>query len=335
MTTQTNGWYAGAQRTAILAAGPRYYGGIHATSTPWGVPHYWAGTGGQGGPAYSRARATIPDNWSETHPLPAVRRANGQAPMIPCRGLPLRLAAGLRHCSCTRGYYEQGDLAVDGPPKRLVKRAAPGPRAERERTQAGPGSTGGRPPQTRHLHRLHDAGLPSKFTPFMDAIRRARLDDGVHPYGTGDPFPRLHRQDRRKACKKGSDLLTGLPQAQRQYPGSTVPPGCGALTAARGISHYCRVHRPRRDERTDDPGIVGSWDLYEESTSSRRGSPSVTSSIFRLQHLFMRRGKYPRDAHFITSWVAAQYTSLSATRAWPTGSGRHLGERIINLGEHC
>ena len=174
---------------AVLAVGTcATYGGMHAMA---GNP-----TGAMGVPDYLgwdwKSKAGIPivcvpgcpvqgDNLSETI-LYLLYMATGQAPMIPLDDAlrPQWLFGATVHEGCDRaGYYEQGDFATEyGSPKCIVKLGCWGPVVNCNVPKRGLDQRRGRlPERRRHLHRLHDAGLPGQ----VHAVHgRATGCSGVH-----------------------------------------------------------------------------------------------------------------------------------------------------------
>ena len=163
----------------VLAVGTcATYGGIHAMAGnptgAMGVPDYlgWSWKSSAGIPIVCVPGCPIqPDNLSETI-LYLLYQAAGQADDPPGRGPAAHLA--VRHHRA-RGL-RPGRLLRAGRLRHRV-RVAQVPGQDRllgaggqvQRAQAGLAQRHRRLPQRgRHLHRLHHAGFPDKFMPFMD-----------------------------------------------------------------------------------------------------------------------------------------------------------------------
>jgi len=107
-----------------------------------------------------------PDNLSETI-LYLLYQVAGQAPMIPLDEAlrPRWLFDATVHQGCDRaGYYEEGDFATEyGSPKCLVKLAAGDPWSSATCPSGLDQRRRRLPERRRHLHRLHDAGIPGQI----------------------------------------------------------------------------------------------------------------------------------------------------------------------------
>jgi hypothetical protein len=184
---------------AIVAAGTcACYGGIHAMAGnptgAMGVADYlgWDFRAQSGAPIVNVPGCpTHPDNLSETL-LYLLYQAAGAAPMIPLDNelRPTWLFGNSVHEGCDRaGYYEQGDFGKTyDSPKCSVKLGCCGAGREVQRAQARLDQRDRRLPERgRHLHRLHDAGLPgqvhavhgraSRSQAFVDGRRHLRQGD--------------------------------------------------------------------------------------------------------------------------------------------------------------
>ena len=107
-----------------------------------------------------------PDNITETL-LYLLHQAAGRAPMIPLDEAlrPTWLFGQTVHEGCDRGgYYEQGQFADEyGSPLCIVKLGCWGPVVQCNVGKRGLDGRHRRLPECRrHLHRLHDAGLPGQ-----------------------------------------------------------------------------------------------------------------------------------------------------------------------------
>ncbi len=250
----TNEWLdrLAPKATAILAAGTcATYGGIHAMAGnptgAMGVPDYlgWDWRSKAGLPIVCVPGCpTHPDNLSETI-LYLLYQVAGQAPMIPLDEAlrPTWLFGNTVHEGCDRGgYYEQGEFASEyGSPKCLVKLGCWGPVVKCNVPQAGLDQRRRRlPERRRHLHRLHDAGLPRQ----VHAVhgRAARLEgvgDGEHLVRHGHPHAaRLHRQD----GGRGAEVA---PEGRR--PADRLQEDLVTVTGA--ATHGGRAHDQRGDAR--------------------------------------------------------------------------------------
>ena len=213
---------------AVLAVGTcATYGGIHAMAGnptgAMGVPDYlgWGWKSKAGIPIVCVPGCPIhPDNLSETI-LYLLYQATGQAPMIPldealrpqwlfgsdrARGLrPRRLlrAGRLRDRVRLAEVHREARLLGAG---REVQR--PQARVDQRRRRL--------PERRRHLHRLHDAGLPRQVHAVHGRATRVRsvstMASGV--YGSRDPAaaaasPRRRSNEEPKWRSTGHELLTG------------------------------------------------------------------------------------------------------------------------------
>ena len=220
---------------AVLAVGTcATYGGIHAMAGnptgAMGVPDYlgWDWKSKAGIPIVCVPGCPIqPDNLSETITY-LLYQATGQAPMIPLDDAlrPQWLFGATVHEGCDRaGYYEQGDFA-DRVRLAEVHRQARllGPGGEVQRAQARLDQRRRRlPERRRHLHRLHDAGLPRQVHAvhgraagrqvsttasgaYGATIRALR---GDHRQDTLDKEPKWRKRGQRAAHRREADLVSG------------------------------------------------------------------------------------------------------------------------------
>ena len=180
--------------TAIVAAGTcATYGGIHAMAGnptgAMGVADYlgWSWKSKAGIPIVNVPGCPIqPDNLSETLTY-LLYMATDQAPMIPLDDAlrPTWLFGATVHEGCDRaGYYEQADFATEyGSPKCIVKLGCWGPVVKCNVPKRGWMNGDRRLPQCRrHLHWLHDAGLPRQ----VHAVHgRAAREKALHHGGPG------------------------------------------------------------------------------------------------------------------------------------------------------
>ena len=161
-----------------------------------------------------------PDNLSETL-LYLLYQVAGQAPMIPLDEAlrPTWLFGATVHEGCDRaGYYEQGDFATEyGSPKCIVKLGCWGPVVKCNVPEARLDQRRGRlPERRRHLHRLHDAGLPGQVhavhgrAPGRASSRRTRqpvLRPDHHAASSGHRARRSTRN--RRGAHQGPRAQTG------------------------------------------------------------------------------------------------------------------------------
>ena len=221
--------------TAVVAVGTcATYGGIHAMqgnpTGAMGVPDYlgWDWKSKAGIPIVCVPGCPIqPDNLSETLTY-LLYMATGQAPMIPLDDAlrPTWLFGKTVHEGCDRaGYYEQADFATEyGSPKCIVKLGCWGPAGEVQRPQAGLDQRRRRLPQRgRHLHRLHDAGLPRQVHAVHGrAARRQALDQRGRPLRQDhQAAARRHHADARQGAQVAQPVARSSPPAP---PGPGNPP---------------------------------------------------------------------------------------------------------------
>ena len=214
--------------TAVVAVGTcATYGGIHAMAGnptgAMGVPDYlgWSWTSKAGLPIVCVPGCPIhPDNLSETL-VYLLYQVAGQAPMIPLDDQlrPTWLFGATVHEGCDRaGYYEQGRVRdrvrlaeVPGQARLL------GAGGEVQRPQARLDQRRRRLPQRRrHLHRLHDAGLPGQVHAVHGrAAGEQGVGDGQHGLRRRDPPPA-----RRSPAKTVDKEPSGVTRAARSAPGT-------------------------------------------------------------------------------------------------------------------
>ena len=331
---------------AVLAVGTcATYGGIHAMAGnptgAMGVPDYlgWGWKSKAGIPIVCVPGLPGPPRQHvRDDPLPALpgdragaddpaRRRAAAAVAVRrhgARGLrPRRLlrAGRLRHRVRLAEVHRQARLLGSG---REVQRAQA--RLDERRRRL--------PERRRHLHRLHDAGLPRQVHAVHGrAARRAGVDDG------------------QRRCT--ARLIRGL----RKITAEDRRRGTEVADAGHAAAHRLqgRVEVGRWQPTTDRADARTAWSRWRgiRSPASSAASASTprstsaqgkvaechsTSSIFRGYSIFMK-GKDPRDAHFITSRICGICGDNHATcscYAQNMAYGVHppqLGERIVNLGE--
>ena len=240
------------------------------------------------------------------------------------------------HEGCDRaGYYEQGDFATEyGSPKCIVKLGCWGPVVNCNVPEAGLDQRRRRVPERRrHLHRLHDAGLPRQVHAVHGRAARAQGSPRWRAASTARSIRGLRRITQKTVNEEpkwrtpGTKLLDRL---QGRSGGSTM-----ATTKTEG--------RPTASSRwrgTRSPASSGSLGIYTKIDfgQGKVAECHSTSSIFRGYSIFMK-GKDPRDAHFITSRICGICGDNHATcscYAQNMAYGVHppaLGEQIVNLGE--
>ena len=163
------------------------YGGIHAMAgNPtgcMGLADYlgWDFRSAGGLPIVNVPGCPVqPENFMETLTW-LLYQAAGLAPVIPLDDQlrPTWIFGKTVHEGCDRaGYYEQGDFAHDyNSPKCQVKIGLLGAGGQLQRAQARVDGRHRRLPERgRHLHRLHDAGVPRQVHALHGrAARRRRL----------------------------------------------------------------------------------------------------------------------------------------------------------------
>ena len=191
----------------------RDYGGIHAMAGnptgAMGVPDYlgWDWKSKAGIPIVCVPGCpTHPDNLSETM-LYLLYQAAGAAPMIPLDEAlrPTWLFGATVHEGCDRaGYYEQGEFA-DRVRLAEVHRQAGllGPGGEVQRAQARLDQRRRRlPERRRHLHRLHDAGLPGQVHAVHGRAARREAVDRRERRRTATVIRALRSDDREDARQR-------------------------------------------------------------------------------------------------------------------------------------
>ena len=216
-----------------------------AASTPWPAtrPARWACPTTSAGSWKSKAGIPIvcvpgcpiqPDNLSETLTY-LLYMATDQAPMIPldealrpdlavrphrARGLrPRRLlrAGRLRHRVRLPQVHRQARLL--------------GPGGQVQRAQARVDQRHRRlPERRRHLHRLHHAGLPDKFMPFMDEPPGGQLSTNVVP-AWGSTLRKLRSALRAPSTKNPS----GASPVASSSPAPSAPGNSSTPTPAREV----------------------------------------------------------------------------------------------------
>ena len=190
------------------------YGGIHAMAgNPtgcMGLADYlgWDFRSAGGLPIVNVPGCPVqPENFMETL-VWLLYEAAGLAPVIPLDDQlrPTWIFGKTVHEGCDRaGYYEQGDFAADyNSPKCLVKLGCWGPVVNCNVPKRG-WMDGHRrlPERRRHLHRLHDAGLPRQVHAVHGRAARRRgvlePDQRLRP---DRPAPaRDHQQDRQQGTE--------------------------------------------------------------------------------------------------------------------------------------
>src|SRR3954467_11193805 len=212
-----------------------------------------------------------------------------------------------------------------------------GPGGQLQRAQARlDGGDRRLPERGRHLHRLHDAGLPRQVHAVHGRpARRRRLVVAGQRLRHGRAQAALdHQQD-------GQQRAEVAAQQARAHHRLRAPLGelRGGLMATR------EKIRPEAGKVVDmawDPitRIVGNLGIYTKIDFDNQQVVKCqsTSSMFRGYSVFMK-GKDPRDAHFITSRicgicgdnhaVCSCYAQQMAYGVKPPP----LGEWIVNLGE--
>ena len=190
------------------------YGGIHAMAgNPtgcMGLADYlgWDFRSAGGLPIVNVPGCPVqPENFMETL-VWLLYEAAGLAPVIPLDDQlrPTWIFGKTVHEGCDRaGYYEQGDFAA-----RLQLAQVPGEGrllgagGQLQRPQARlDGGHRRLPERGRHLHRLHDAGLPRQVHAVHGrAARRRRLLEPDRRLRQDDPAPALdHQQDRQQGTQ--------------------------------------------------------------------------------------------------------------------------------------
>src|SRR5438270_8601518 len=194
------------------------------------------------------------------------------------------------------------------------------------------------PERRRHLHRLHDAGLPGQVHALHGrAPRRQGLDRrfrglrGSHPWS-----PQLHDEDHRHRAVVAQAGFRAAHWRKEDLGVARSRPKRLQRREALGMASGDVV------EMVWDPvtRIVGSLGIYTKIDFSQGKVVECysTSSIFRGYSIFMK-GKDPRDAHFITSRICgicgdnhcacSCYNQQMAYGIHPPA----MGEWIVNLGE--
>ena len=262
------------------------------------------------------------------------------------RGLRSRLVlrAG-RLCHALRIFEMPGEARLLGSGGRLQRNQARLDARYRRLPQRG-----------RHLHRLHHAGFPDKFMPFMDEPPGAKLSTNI--IGTYGRFIRTMRgitnTTVNKEPKWRHPRACSLPLATSRQLTKTEQPALENLDGHKqnrkdtSMATYPEtipeIDKRKRNlvEMNWDPitRIVGSLGIFTKIDFANREVAEChsTSSIFRGYSIFMK-GKDPRDAHFITSRICgicgdnhatcAVYAQNMAFGVKPPP----LAEWIINLGE--
>ena len=140
------------------------------------------------------------------------------------------------HEGCDRaGYYEQGDFATEyGSPKCIVKLGCWGPVVKCNVPKRGWMNGDGRlPERRRHLHRLHDAGLPGQVHAFHGrATGRQAVDDGgracTAPRSAGSerspPTPSTRNRSGANAVASSRQAPSGRGDADERLPPYDPPP---------------------------------------------------------------------------------------------------------------
>ena len=277
-------------------------------------------------------------------------QATGQAPMIPLDEAlrPTWLFGATVHEGCDRaGYYEQGDFATEyGSPEVHRQARLLGPGREVQRAQAGLDQRRRRlPERRRHLHRLHDAGFPDKFMPFMDeppggklstnavaALRRGDPGAARASRHTVDKEPKWRRPGRELTDRSHAHLVTHrLQPDEAKQMTSTIPTPSQRTPTAQPCRDGVGPHHPdRRQPRHLHQDRLRATARWSSATARPRSSAAT--------RIFMK-GKDPRDAHFITSRICGICGDNHATCSCYAQNMAygvkppHLGEWIVNLGE--
>src|SRR5215469_16314651 len=290
----------------------------------------------QGRPAH-RLRARLPHPPGQPvgdHPLPALPSGGPGADDPAGRGAAAHLAVrcdrsrGLRPGRLLRAGRLRGRVRLGQVPGQA---GLLGPGGQVQRAQARLDQRGRRLPERgRHLHRLHDAGIPGQVHAVHGrASRFEGLHHGQQHVRDGDPHPaQLHREDGRRRAQVAQEGRRTAHRLQEDLVGRDTD-----MTTAEDTGIV---------EMAWDPitRIVGSLGIYTKIDFKQKKVVEChsTSSIFRGYSIFMK-GKDPRDAHFITSRICgicgdnhatcSVYNQNMAYGVRPP----HLGEWIINLGE--
>jgi hydrogenase small subunit len=253
---------------AVVAIGTcATYGGIHAMA---GNPTGCMGLGDYLGWNF-RSKAGIPlvnvpgcpvqpDNFMETL-FWLLQQAAGKAPMIPLdeQLRPTWLFGKTVHEGCDRaGYYEQADFAPDYSSPRLQLAEVPGedrllgPGRQLQRPEARLDERHRRlPKRRRHLHRLHDAGLPRQ----VHAVHGsgARLDDvGRTHLAVRTPHPKAPR-DHESLDQQRAEVAPQRPGAHERVRPALDPRNHHPPRLTRGVNDD-RLDPTRAPSRGD---VVG------------------------------------------------------------------------------
>ena len=203
------------------------YGGIHAMAgNPtgcMGLADYlgWDFRSAGGLPIVNVPGCPVqPENFMETL-VWLLYQAAGLAPVIPLDDQlrPQWIFGKTVHEGCDRaGYYEQGDFAA-----RLQLAQVPGEGrllgagGQLQRPQARLDGRHRRlPERRRHLHRLHDAGLPRQVHAVHGPAARRRLSPRRSPAPTARSIRRLrvdHQQDREQGAEVAAQPAPSSPPA--------------------------------------------------------------------------------------------------------------------------
>jgi hypothetical protein len=173
------------------------------------------------------------------------------------------------HEGCDRaGYYEQGDFAKEyGSPKCIVKLGCWGPCRQLQRAQARLDQRRRRVPERRrHLHRLHDAGLPDNSMPFMDEPPGSRVSTA------SERVVRHRIRGLRRITHKTVDE-----EPKRRKPGKDLPHWLQAR-----VEVEMAIKKPDANglvEMAWDPitRIVGSLGIYTKIDFGKGNRPNATA----------------------------------------------------------
>ncbi len=163
------------------------------------------------------------------------------------------------------------------------------------------------PERRRHLHRLHDAGLPRQVHAVHGRAARRRSC----PPRRSAPTERAVRALRSFTNRTAQQRAEVAPQPRRAD--DRLPAALARLTSEEERPEMATTRE--RIDREAGQLVDMSWDpitrdrreprhLHQDRLQARARSSSCrsTSSIFRGYSVFMK-GKDPRDAHFITSRI--------------------------------
>ena len=341
------------RRGRVVAIGTcATYGGIHAMAgNPtgcMGLADYlgWDFRSAGGLPIVNVPGCPVqPENFMETLDLAALPGGRAWRPMIPLDDQlrPTWLFGKTVHEGCDRaGYYEQGDFAaglqlaqVPGEDRLL------GAGGQLQRPQARLDGRHRRlPERRRHLHRLHDAGLPRQVHAVHGRSRPAAASRR-RVIGVYGPLIRAAARHHQHDGEQGAEVAA--------QPRPSSPP---ATTRAGPQTEEEHATMATREEVEPEAGklvdmawdpitrIVGNLGIYTKIDFDNREVVACksTSSLFRGYSVFMK-GKDPRDAHFITSricGICGDNHAICSCYAQNMAYGVKpppLAEWIVNLGE--